>query len=216
MTVLPPGVAFLMRNYRADHGKWLTADPMGCPDGWNQMAYGNNRVLAGVDDFGCKWDDAEFVAYYFIQDQARPDFIDTDMMGLTDDVWNIIATTGLPMFVAAVESYIESKTPGWYSYPITRSFGIDCGKICFAMGGGSVLFTAIMEEMVFDAVRSDGTLRTYDAVGSVMCTYPDAFRDPMDIYNWVEEDYEIWGGRPYTYGHEWNINLQFHKERILE
>ena len=39
------GHAFLMRNYRADLGKWPTADPLGYPDGWNQMAYGVNSPL---------------------------------------------------------------------------------------------------------------------------------------------------------------------------
>ena len=47
------GHAFLMRNYRAGLAKWQTADPMGYPDGWNQMAYCNNRVASSVDLFGC-------------------------------------------------------------------------------------------------------------------------------------------------------------------
>ena len=36
------GYAFLFRNYRADQGKWQTADPLGYPDGWNNFAYCNN------------------------------------------------------------------------------------------------------------------------------------------------------------------------------
>ena len=35
------GYAFLYRNYRADLAKWQTADPLGYPDGWNQLAYGD-------------------------------------------------------------------------------------------------------------------------------------------------------------------------------
>ena len=31
-----------MRNYRAGLAKWQTADPMGYPDGWNQLAYCGN------------------------------------------------------------------------------------------------------------------------------------------------------------------------------
>ena len=46
------GHAFLMRNYRADLGKWPTADPLGYPDGWNQMAYCGNRVVNSVDYLG--------------------------------------------------------------------------------------------------------------------------------------------------------------------
>ncbi len=46
------GYAFLFRNYRADKGKWLTADPLGYPDGWNNFAYCNNRVVRFFDFLG--------------------------------------------------------------------------------------------------------------------------------------------------------------------
>ena len=45
------GHAFLLRNYRADLGKWPTSDPLGYPDGWNQMAYCRNWVTSSVDLF---------------------------------------------------------------------------------------------------------------------------------------------------------------------
>ena len=48
------GHAFLMRNYRAGLAKWQTADPMGYPDGWNQLAYCGNGVTGAVDLWGCK------------------------------------------------------------------------------------------------------------------------------------------------------------------
>ena len=43
------GHAFLMRNYRAGLAKWQTADPLGYPDGWNQLAYCGNGVTSAVD-----------------------------------------------------------------------------------------------------------------------------------------------------------------------
>ena len=43
------GYAFLFRNYRPDKGKWLTTDPLGYPDGWNQLAYVNNKVSGAID-----------------------------------------------------------------------------------------------------------------------------------------------------------------------
>ena len=46
------GHAFLLRNYRADLGKWPTADPLGYPDGWNQMAYCRNGVVDCLDFLG--------------------------------------------------------------------------------------------------------------------------------------------------------------------
>lgn len=42
-----------MRNYRAGLAKWQTADPMGYPDGWNQLAYCGNGVTGSVDLWGC-------------------------------------------------------------------------------------------------------------------------------------------------------------------
>ena len=53
------GHTFLMRNYRASLAKWQTADPMGYPDGWNQVKYGFNSPVCGVDDLGCFWIDVE-------------------------------------------------------------------------------------------------------------------------------------------------------------
>ena len=46
------GHAFLMRNYRAGLAKWQTADPLGYPDGWNQLAYCGNGVTCDVDLWG--------------------------------------------------------------------------------------------------------------------------------------------------------------------
>ena len=43
------GHAFLMRNYRAGLAKWQTADPMGYPDGWNQLAYCGNVIMDQLD-----------------------------------------------------------------------------------------------------------------------------------------------------------------------
>ena len=46
------GYAFLFRAYRADQGKWQTADPLGYPDGWNNFAYVNNGVTIAIDWMG--------------------------------------------------------------------------------------------------------------------------------------------------------------------
>ena len=46
------GYTFLFRNYRPDQGKWQTADPLGYPDGWNNLAYVNNGVTVNVDWLG--------------------------------------------------------------------------------------------------------------------------------------------------------------------
>ena len=46
------GHAFLFRNYRASLGKWQTADPLGYPDGWNQLAYCGNMAVEAIDFLG--------------------------------------------------------------------------------------------------------------------------------------------------------------------
>ena len=46
------GYSFLFRNYRADLGKWQTTDPLGYPDGWNNLAYVNNGVTMRIDWLG--------------------------------------------------------------------------------------------------------------------------------------------------------------------
>ncbi|MEI8246849.1 MAG: RHS repeat-associated core domain-containing protein [Lentisphaerota bacterium] len=43
------GYAFQLRTYRADQGKWQTQDPLGYPDGWNNLAYCNNSVTNSID-----------------------------------------------------------------------------------------------------------------------------------------------------------------------
>ncbi|MGF0037054.1 RHS repeat domain-containing protein, partial [Victivallis vadensis] len=57
------GYSFLFRNYRADLGKWQTTDPLGYPDGWNNLAYVNNMVFT-IDPLGlCKYMDVSGAVY---------------------------------------------------------------------------------------------------------------------------------------------------------
>ena len=46
------GYVFLFRAYRADQGKWQTSDPLGYPDGWNNLAYVNNIPNRYIDHKG--------------------------------------------------------------------------------------------------------------------------------------------------------------------
>ena len=38
------GYSFLFRDYNPNQGKWTTTDPLGYPDGWNNLAYCNNGI----------------------------------------------------------------------------------------------------------------------------------------------------------------------------
>jgi RHS repeat-associated protein len=57
------GYAFLFRNYRSDCGKWQTTDPLGYPDGWNNLAYCNNGVTMATDPYGTETWVADGVRY---------------------------------------------------------------------------------------------------------------------------------------------------------
>ena len=46
------GYSFLFRDYNPNQGKWTTSDPLGYPDGWNNLAYCNNGVLYSIDVYG--------------------------------------------------------------------------------------------------------------------------------------------------------------------
>ena len=46
------GYAFLFRDYNPAQGKWTTSDPLGYPDGWNNLAYCNNVVTESIDFAG--------------------------------------------------------------------------------------------------------------------------------------------------------------------
>ena len=48
------GYSFLFRDYNPNHGKWTTSDPLGYPDGWNNLAYCNNGVTMSIDFWGTK------------------------------------------------------------------------------------------------------------------------------------------------------------------
>ena len=46
------GYSFLFRDYNPNQGKWTTTDPLGYPDGWNNLAYCNNWVSTTIDFLG--------------------------------------------------------------------------------------------------------------------------------------------------------------------
>ena len=48
------GYSFLFRDYNPNQGKWTTTDPLGYPDGWNNLAYCNNGVTMSIDFWGTK------------------------------------------------------------------------------------------------------------------------------------------------------------------
>ena len=49
------GYSFLFRDYNPNHGKWTTVDPLGYPDGWNNLAYCGNHSNMAIDTDGALW-----------------------------------------------------------------------------------------------------------------------------------------------------------------
>ena len=48
------GYSFLFRDYNPNQGKWTTSDPLGYPDGWNNLAYCNNGTTIAIDWLGAE------------------------------------------------------------------------------------------------------------------------------------------------------------------
>ena len=204
------GYAFLYRNYRPDLAKWQTADPLGYPDGWNQLAYGVNSPLEGVDLLGAAWDNVDFVDYYFDQDPSRPNYIDTDQMGLTGAVHPVVRGGADNRIDSMVRSFINgaNQDSGHGSQQVSAMFPVDCGSIVWAMGGGSGRATGLltyswwMDRFWYADHLYEKKLYTWQFDGNLV--YSDSFKDPADVLNLIGKDIEIPYGRPYNYGHTWN------------
>jgi len=67
------GYSFLFRNYRADQGKWQTSDPTSYPDGWNNLAYVDNRITEMIDYKGlCSYQFVGSIYVWVPCSQANP------------------------------------------------------------------------------------------------------------------------------------------------
>ena len=200
------GRVFLYRNYRSDLAKWQTADPLGYPDGWNQLAYGVNSPLMGLDLFGARWDNIDFVSYYFLQDSDRPNYLDTDIMGLTDPIFLAMeraAESALDQFVKA-----NCSNSAGGSSKVGFGFGVDCESIVYALGGGSGRLLNTLFWSWYTTYKWEGDhlyeYKYYEWSYSGAMKYSDSFRDPVDVLNLIKRpDLEVPGGRPYAYGHIW-------------
>ena len=61
------GYSFLFRDYDPAQGKWTTTDPLGYPDGWNQLAYCNNGVISYIDWQGTVSYTVSNIEYTFVR-----------------------------------------------------------------------------------------------------------------------------------------------------
>jgi RHS repeat-associated protein len=127
------GYAFLFRNYRANLGKWQTADPLGYPDGWNNLAYVNNRTNSTLDPLGLaaehyldyveitgtraviEWEyEVEYTSYYDIFDECT---IITQTISYQFNVINYWDLYSVVRYVGSEDAYYSF----YYDKPDTTS-----------------------------------------------------------------------------------------------
>ena len=194
------GYAFLFRNYRPGLGKWQTSDPLGYPDGWNNLAYCENGTTYRYDFMGGKWGNIDFVAYYYRT--SGPDWLDTDIMGLTGDIWNVINLTVMPRvesqidkkIVDIVKSATGTEGRGTTTYSTSNSYSF--GSICFSLGDGTVITYSQISYSWSGYTLGTEKYRGYSWSATVRVDYSDMFADPLDI------GLEI--GNAYGYSHTWS------------
>ena len=95
------GYSFLFRNYSPEQGKWTSSDPMGYPDGWNNLAYVNNYILECFDFLGA-WTLVYDSGYPPIPSNiisettwiTSPNHSALGIYSITTFSWNQIALTG--------------------------------------------------------------------------------------------------------------------------
>ena len=83
------GYAFLYRNYRADLAKWQTADPLGYPDGWNQLAYCGNRVVDCFDFLGAVMQTVYVTTIWMNEDGGGIGTPFPDLYKFMKDTWSV-------------------------------------------------------------------------------------------------------------------------------
>ena len=116
------GHAFLFRNYRTSLAKWQTADPLGYPDGWNQLAYCGNEVNRCVDWYGaackCVVCNCGVWVYPSLFGDGKHYFMGRDGMPIfnsKDDIMNFMENyfPEAHYFAAVHDSWVDELVGGW-------------------------------------------------------------------------------------------------------
>ena len=161
------GHAFLMRNYRAGLAKWQTADPMGYPDGWNQLAYCGNGVTGSFDVFGAKriktdppyehYDKAELKSTYlwtgydyselrwynlYWDYYEQVHHSEYDILEIEDSFFGRIAEGGalytVTTFLAGCLSYAVAGVSAYFGAVPVTLVCLGAGKACITAAGVSL------------------------------------------------------------------------------
>ncbi|MBS1370010.1 MAG: RHS repeat protein [Lentisphaeria bacterium] len=167
------GYAFLFRNYRANLGKWQTADPMGYPDGWNNLAYVNNIPIWFIDFLGAyrlangNESSVKPGAYEWTYNFTVASIL-TMYIGYSRD--------GLPMlFTGDVEPGGGSRGTITYSISDTGEVYLN-GNIPPYSWSGEIFFNESYDDQAFNTYGSVGvsfsptTINKYDPYGNLVAT----------------------------------------------
>ena len=112
------GYSFLFRDYNPNQGKWTTTDPLGYPDGWNNLAYCNNRVVLSFDRLGAMevsfWDSVTNFAIGI--NDAISNYNDK-VAKFIEDNWNAINF--------AIDRAIDTNNVSLFTDSANHTFGLD-------------------------------------------------------------------------------------------
>ena len=120
------GRVFLCRNYRADLAKWQTADPLGYPDGWNQLAYCGNDVTSCIDYLGaaCEFHitDVRWRGYLLkdVWAECNHSFEHPNLTIVMGEKANVVYTPSLELLIDGVMHQFQFDLHLTYSTTIKR------------------------------------------------------------------------------------------------
>ena len=202
------GYAFLLRNYRADIGKWLSQDLLGYPNGTNNFAYCGNSPSIIYDYLGAAWGWRDMI-YCAYRDDSYPDYFDTDTMGITNECWNVVNSAVVPNLKSQIDAIVKTAVSGTSSNSGSQQYAIQYDT------ANSYNFSSVMW------VMGDGVVRTYNSVSYTWNTssdgktinyswesnstlvYSDTFIDIFDTESLLGVNLDPYKMKPYDYGHTW-------------
>ena len=204
------GYVFLLRNYRADTGKWQMRDLIGYPNGWNNFAYCGNMPRVRFDLLGASWDSLDMFNYAYRND-SEPDYIDTDRMGVTDDVWRNIENNVIPNMKSQIDYKVKSAVssesapsgnkPFSMQYDTDRSYSF--GNVIWAMGDGTVKTYSSISYSWTSSTLENKIFINYVWNTTTTVVYSDKFVDIFDTETWLGMNLDPRLMKPYDYGHTW-------------
>ncbi len=223
------GYTFLFRNYRPEQGKWQTSDPLGYPDGWNNLAYCNNMSLYAVDPLGLSdsFDDYNlsklspsdygFVKHFYTGNGVG---VTLSQMGIFSAIQTEIEKQKiLDRFQTQIDEVAHGMAERFdYNGPFSKSFINSYNFIDASYSIGDAVLSGTFSGNMTTYLLEDGT-KMYSWSGTTTLTFSDEFTDPLGVIELVygsstSPDAPDWlaslanlGGQGFHVGEEWSITM---------